>query len=55
MSATWPPDWAERRRGKDCPMCAQGVRMRTGFPEGERPAVPEDLLRRDALALRALV
>jgi len=25
------------------------------FPEGERPAVPEDLLRRDALALRALV
>src|SRR4029453_16079191 len=25
------------------------------FPEGERPAVPEDLLRGDALALRALV
>ena len=25
------------------------------FPEGERPAVPEGLLRRDALALRALV
>jgi hypothetical protein len=25
------------------------------FPEGGRPAVPEDLLRRDALALRALV
>ena len=24
MSATWPVDWAERRRGKDCPMCAQG-------------------------------
>src|SRR5215218_2867661 len=22
--ATWPPDWAERVGGKDCPMCAQG-------------------------------
>ena len=24
MSTTWPPDWTERVRGKDCPMCAQG-------------------------------
>jgi len=24
MDATWPSDWAERRRGKDCPMCEQG-------------------------------
>jgi diadenosine tetraphosphate (Ap4A) HIT family hydrolase len=24
MSATWPSDWSERLRGKDCPMCAQG-------------------------------
>jgi diadenosine tetraphosphate (Ap4A) HIT family hydrolase len=24
MSTTWPPDWAERVRGKDCPMCVQG-------------------------------
>ena len=24
MPATWPPDWEERRRGKDCPMCEQG-------------------------------
>ena len=24
MSATWPEDWPERLRGKDCPMCAQG-------------------------------
>jgi diadenosine tetraphosphate (Ap4A) HIT family hydrolase len=24
MSATWPSDWAERRRGKGCPMCGQG-------------------------------
>ena len=24
MTATWPSDWAERRRGKDCPMCGQG-------------------------------
>ena len=38
MSASWPSDWAERRRGKDCPMCAQeradeneyGVRVLAG-------------------------
>ena len=154
MGATWPSDWAERRRGKGCPMCGQerpdeneyGVRVLAGrfsdaylqrtswqrgytvviwrgrhvaeptelaeeeaagywrevlrvgsalerhyqpvklnyqilgnavphlhthlvprfaedpapgrplpFPEGERPDLPEHLLRRDALALRSLV
>src|ERR687895_2327360 len=38
MSASWPSDWAERRRGKGCPMCAQervdeneyGVRVLAG-------------------------
>jgi hypothetical protein len=24
MSATWPSDWSDRLRGKNCPMCAQG-------------------------------
>jgi diadenosine tetraphosphate (Ap4A) HIT family hydrolase len=24
MSATWPSDWPERPRGKDCPMFSQG-------------------------------
>jgi hypothetical protein len=24
MRTTWPADWPERLRGKDCPMCAQG-------------------------------
>jgi len=24
MARTWPPDWDERRVGKDCGMCAQG-------------------------------
>jgi diadenosine tetraphosphate (Ap4A) HIT family hydrolase len=24
MPATWPSDWAERRRGTGCPMCGQG-------------------------------
>ena len=150
MGASWPSDWAERRRGKGCPMCGQeradeneyGVRVLAGrfsdaylqrtswqrgytvvvwrgrhvaeptepdaerrpataggpavgsapgealprsselplrgtscpphthlvrvaddpapggplpFPEGERPGLPEDLLRRDALALRSLL
>ena len=154
MSSTWPSDWAERLRGKDCPMCGRerpdedeyGIRVHAGrfsdaylqrascqdgytvvvwrgrhvaeptqlsdeeatgywlevlrvasalerhyrpvklnyqllgnavphlhphlvprfaqdpapgrplaFPEGERPAIPEERLRRDALALRALL
>ena len=24
MGATWPSDWAERRRGEGCPMCGPG-------------------------------
>ena len=24
MKREWPPDWNERVRGKDCPMCADG-------------------------------
>jgi diadenosine tetraphosphate (Ap4A) HIT family hydrolase len=24
MATTWPTDWAERVKGKDCPMCGQG-------------------------------
>ncbi len=24
MARTWPADWEERKRGKDCPMCASG-------------------------------
>ncbi|HKY50298.1 MAG TPA: HIT family protein [Candidatus Limnocylindria bacterium] len=24
MKREWPPDWTERVRGKDCPMCADG-------------------------------
>jgi diadenosine tetraphosphate (Ap4A) HIT family hydrolase len=24
MKREWPPDWSERVRGKDCPMCAEG-------------------------------
>ncbi len=24
MSQTWPVDWPERVKGRDCPMCAQG-------------------------------
>jgi diadenosine tetraphosphate (Ap4A) HIT family hydrolase len=109
MSTTWPPDWTERVRGKDCPMCAQGrpdeeavgywrevLRVASAierhyrpvklnyqllgnavphlhthllprfaddpspgrpleFPEGGRSEIPADRLRRDALALRALV
>ncbi len=27
----WPADWEERRRGKDCPMCADGRAADTGF------------------------
>jgi diadenosine tetraphosphate (Ap4A) HIT family hydrolase len=27
----WPPDWDERRRGKDCPMCAEGRPDDNGF------------------------
>jgi hypothetical protein len=53
MDTTWPPDWAERVKGKDCPMCAQGRPL--DFPKGERPEIPADRLRRDALALRSLV
>ncbi len=24
MTQSWPADWDERRRGKDCPMCREG-------------------------------
>ena len=27
----WPKDWDERRRGKDCPMCAEGRPDDNGF------------------------
>jgi diadenosine tetraphosphate (Ap4A) HIT family hydrolase len=27
----WPADWDERRRGKDCPMCAEGRTDDNGF------------------------
>ena len=27
----WPPDWNERKRGKDCAMCAGGRPDDTGF------------------------
>ncbi len=31
MTGTWPADWAERRRGRDCPMCGQGRPDETGY------------------------
>lgn len=31
MAAEWPPDWDERKRGKGCPMCAEGRTDDNGF------------------------
>ncbi len=28
---TWPTDWDERKRGKDCPMCVEGRPADNGF------------------------
>ena len=38
MATAWPDDWEERKRGKDCPMCAStgleetehGIRIKSG-------------------------
>lgn len=31
MSSAWPADWDERKRGRDCPMCAEGRSDDNGF------------------------
>ena len=37
MNATWPEDWPERLRGKDCPMCAPRPPGRARHSHPRRP------------------